>query len=132
MTTRKSPATSTQVQETPAPDQGSSNCSVNRVTLVGRLVADPSGHTTSSGIAVTTVRIATNERGSAEFHDVVLWRQLAEFATTYLGKGRLVYIEGRLQARTWQAADGSARRTVEVIASRLQALSRRPVEEKAS
>lgn len=65
------------------------------------------------------------------FHDVVLWRQLAEFATTHLGKGRLVYIEGRLQVPTWQAADGSARRTVEVIASRLKGLSRRP-EEKAS
>ena len=43
---------------------------------------------------------AFRTQGSAEFHDVVLWRQLAEFATTYLGKGRLVYIEGRLQART--------------------------------
>lgn len=100
MTTRKSPATATQVHDAPAQEQRSDNGSVNRVTLVGRLVADPTAHTTLSGIPVTTVRIATNDRGSAEFHDVVLWRQLAEFATTYLGKGRLVYIEGRLQART--------------------------------
>lgn len=132
MTTRKTPAPSPEVEETPAPEQRSSTGSVNRVTLVGRLVADPTARTTPSGIPVTTVRIATNERGSAEFHDVVLWAQLCTFAKTYLGKGRLVYVEGRLQSRTWQAADGSSRRTVEVVANRLQALSRRPAEEQAS
>ena len=54
---------------------------------------------------------------------MVLWGQLADFATSYLGKGRLVYVEGRLQSRQWQATDGSTRRTVEIVANRLQALS---------
>jgi single-strand DNA-binding protein len=55
---------------------------------------------------------------------VLLWAQLADFAMSYLGKGRLVYIEGRLQSRQWKATDGTTRRTVEIIANRLQALSK--------
>jgi single-strand DNA-binding protein len=98
--------------------------SVNQVTLIGRLVAAPELRETGSGKHVTTVRVATNGKTHAEFHDVVLWGLLADFATSYLGKGRLVYIEGRLQSRQWQATDGSARRTVEIVANRLQALSR--------
>ena len=97
--------------------------SVNQVTLIGRLVAAPKLRHTASGKSVTTVRIATNGKTNAEFHDVVLWGQLADFATKYLGKGRLVYVEGRLQSRQWQAADGSTRRTVEIVANRLQALT---------
>ena len=97
--------------------------SVNQVTLIGRLVAAPELRETASGKHVTTARVATNGRNQAEFHDVVLWGQLADFATSYLAKGRLVYVEGRLQSRQWQAADGSTRRTVEIVASRLQALS---------
>ncbi len=97
--------------------------SVNQVTLIGRLVAAPELRETASGKHVTTVRVATNGKSHAEFHYVVLWDQLADFACQYLGKGRLVYIEGRLQSRQWQATDGSTRRTVEIVANRLQALS---------
>ena len=96
---------------------------VNQVTLIGRLVAAPELRETGSGKHVTTVRIATNGKSHAEFHDVVLWGQLADFATSYLGKGRLVYVEGRLQSRQWQATDGTTRRSVEIVANRLQALS---------
>jgi single-strand DNA-binding protein len=96
---------------------------VNQVTLIGRLVAAPELRKTTSGKDVTTVRVATNGKSHAEFHDVVLWGQLATFACQYLGKGRLVYIEGQLQIRQWQATDGSTRRTVEIVANRLQALS---------
>ena len=71
---------------------------------------------------ITTARVATNGR-TIEFHDVVLWGQMAEFACTHLGKGRLVYVEGRPQSRLWQATDGSTRRSVEIVANRLQALS---------
>jgi single stranded DNA-binding protein len=60
------------------------------------------------------------------FHIMVLWRQHADFAVTYLTKGRQVYIEGRLQGRTWEAADGSQRRTVEVVADSFKALSPKP------
>ena len=98
--------------------------SVNQVTLIGRLVAAPELRETGSGKSVTTIRVATNGKSHAEFHDVVLWGQLASFACSYLGKGRLVYIEGRLQSRQWQATDGSTRRTVEIVANRLQALSK--------
>ena len=98
--------------------------SVNQVTLIGRLVATPELRETSSGKHVTTVRVATNGKTHAEFHDVVLWGQLADFATTHLGKGRQVYVEGRLRCRQWQATDGSTRRTVEIVANRLQALSK--------
>ena len=100
--------------------------SVNRVTLVGRLVATPELRETGSGIHVTTVRVATNDREQAEFHDVVLWRQHADFAVNYLTKGRLVYVEGRLQGRTWEATDGTQRRSVEIVADRFQALSSKP------
>jgi len=98
--------------------------SVNQVTLIGRVVAAPELRETVSGKQVTTVRVATNGKSHAEFHDVVLWGQLASFACQYVGKGRLVYIEGRLQSRQWQDADGGTRRTVEIVASRLQALSK--------
>lgn len=74
-------------------------------------------------VHLTTVRIATNDREQPEFHDVVLWRQHADFATKYMTKGRLAYIEGRQQSRTWEAADGSKRRTVEVVADTFKALS---------
>jgi len=97
--------------------------SVNQVTLIGRLVAAPELRETASGKHVTTVRVATNGKSHAEFHSVVLCGQLADFATSYLGKGRPVYVEGRLQTRQWQANDGTTRRTVEIIANRLQALS---------
>ena len=62
--------------------------SVNQVTLMGRLVATPELRETGSSKHVTTVRVATNGKTHAEFHDVVLWGQLADFATKYLGKGR--------------------------------------------
>jgi single-strand DNA-binding protein len=86
---------------------------VNQVTLIGRLVAAPELREPGSGKHVTTVRVATNSKSHVEFHDVVLWGQLAECATKYLAKGRQVYVE-----------DGCTRRTVEIVASRLQALSK--------
>ncbi|HXY43673.1 MAG TPA: single-stranded DNA-binding protein [Acidimicrobiales bacterium] len=111
-----------------APVAASRGDSVNQVTLIGRLAA-PELRETASGKHVTTVRVATNGKSHAEFHDVVLWGQLADFATTYLGKGRLVYVEGRLQSRQWQTTDGSTRRTVEIVANRLQALSSKSASE---
>ncbi len=119
------PSNKTTSPKSPAAETASTSRgdSVNQVILIGRLVAAPEMRETASGKHVTTVRVATNGKTHAEFHDVVLWNQLAEFTCQYLGKGRLVYIEGRLQSRQWQAMDGSTRRTVEIVASRLQALS---------
>ncbi len=118
--------------ETTETKRSSTGTSVNRVILVGRLVATPELRTTASGLHVTTVRIATNDREQPEFHDVVLWRQQAEFATKYMTKGRLAYVEGRQQSRTWEAADGSKRRTVEVVADTFKALSAKRQSETAA
>src|SRR5580692_10139223 len=129
-------ASKTLNQETPtesAPTgKTSRGTSVNRVILVGRLVATPQLRETGNGIHVTTVRVATNDREQAEFHDVVLWRQMADFAAQYMTKGRLVYVEGRIQGRTWEAADGTQRRSVEVVADRFQALTGRQATEIAA
>jgi single-strand DNA-binding protein len=76
-----------------------------------------------------SIRVATNDRQEPEFHDCVLWRQLAEFAGQYLAKGRLVYVQGRLHGRSWQAENGTTRRSVEVIAEDLQVLDRPPAKD---
>ena len=113
----------------PTNDRTARSDSVNQVILIARFVATPELRHTASGKSVTTARVATNGRTSAEFHDVVPWGQMAEFACTHLGKGRLVYVEGRLQSRQWQATDGSTRRSVEIVANRLQALSSKSASE---
>jgi single-strand DNA-binding protein len=103
---------------------------INVVVLVGRLVADPELKYTPSGVAVATFRIAVDRRPNsqgvkeADFINIVAWRQSAEFAANYLGKGRLVAVEGRLQIRNWVAQDGSKRSTAEVVANELRGLDR--------
>jgi len=104
---------------------------LNRIILIGRVANDPELKYTPSGVAVSTFRVAvnrpfTNAQGEreADFIDVVAWRQSAEFAANYLGKGRLVAVEGRLQIRSYQAQDGSRRRVSEVVCDNLKALDR--------
>ncbi len=96
---------------------------LNRVILMGRLVADPELKTTGSGISVTSFRIAVDrsyvkqgEERKADFIDIVCWRQTAEFVCRYFGKGSMIALEGQLQTRTYQAKDGSNRYVTEVIA----------------
>ena len=132
MTSKPRTTKTTTTTEPDATKTYSRGTSVNRITLAGRLVADPQLRSTASGVSVTTVRLATNDRDRVEFHDVVLWRQLAEFAAKYMTKGRRAYVEGRVQTRTWEAADGSKRRAVEVIADRFQALSPKRAEPTAA
>lgn len=102
---------------------------INRVVLTGRLANDPELRYTPSGVAVTTFRLAVdraraNPDGTreADFFTVVAWQKSAEFAANYLSKGRMVGVDGRLQARTWVAQDGQKRSTVEVVAERLSFL----------
>jgi len=116
------PITAAPVREdtTPARFRGPS---LNRSSLLGRLCADPELKYTSTGIAVARLRIVTNDRQAAEFHDVIVWRQLAEIAAKHLAKGHLVYVEGHLHGRTWQGQDGTTRRSVEVVAENLQILT---------
>jgi single-strand DNA-binding protein len=77
---------------------------------------------------VAALRMVMNDRDEPEFLDVVAWRELAETAAKYLAKGRLVLVEGRLHAHSWQAENGTTRRTVEVAAGAIQFLTPPPRE----
>jgi single-strand DNA-binding protein len=105
---------------------------INRVVLVGNIANDPELKYTPSGVAVANFRVAVNrtrpsQQGEreADFIPIVAWRQNAEFAANYLNKGRVVAIEGRIQVRSWQTQDGQRRRSVEVVADRVQGIGRR-------
>lgn len=112
--------------------------SLNRVMLIGRCTADPEMRYLPSGQPVTQLRIATNRYGSSQdgerreftdYHDVVVWnmgqRKLAELAGQFLRKASLVYIEGRLQTRSWDGQDGQKRYRTEVNATDIQFLDSR-------
>lgn len=96
---------------------------INRVVLMGRLVANPELKTTASGVSVTSFRIAVDkgyvkagEERQADFFDIVAWRYNAEFVCKHFRKGSLIAIDGTLQSRTYKATDGSNRYVVEVVA----------------
>jgi single-strand DNA-binding protein len=104
---------------------------LNSVNLVGRLTRDPELRYTASGKAVTGFTLAVqrsfeNAQGEREvdFIDVVAWGGLAETCGSHLAKGRLVTVEGRLQARTWEGKDGMRHKTVEVVAHSIHFLDR--------
>ncbi len=105
--------------------------SLNRVVLIGRLTKDPELRFTPDGTPVTTLRLAVSRPSSkegqpaADFFNVVVWRKLAELCSEYLGKGRLVAVEGRLRRREWKTAEGQPRSDVEVVATNVQFLDRK-------
>lgn len=105
--------------------------SVNRVVLVGRLTRDPELRQTTTGRQVCNFGIAVQKQrkpqdGSpdADFFNIVAWGQTADFVTQYLHKGRLVAVDGRLQARRYTTQDGAQRDIVEVVADNVQGLDR--------
>lgn len=104
--------------------------SLNRVCLIGRLTRDAELRTTSSGKEVASFSIAVDRRGrsgedkTADFFRVTAWEQSARFVCQYLGKGRLIAVEGRLQSRKYTASDGTERESVEVVAESVQGLDR--------
>lgn len=107
--------------------------SVNKVILVGNLGKDPEVRHTQSGSAVATFSIATNESWNnregqkeerTEWHRVVVFGKLADICGQYLKKGKQVYIEGRLQTRSWDDRDGNKRYTTEIVASNMTMLGR--------
>ena len=116
---------------------------LNKVMLIGRLTRDPEMRYTPSGAPVTSFSLATNRYGQTtdgekkeytDYHNVVVWnigkRNLAEIAGQYLHKGSLVYVEGRLQTRSYDDRDGVRRWATTIVVNRLQALdSRRPAAE---
>lgn len=97
----------------------------NKVILLANVGQEPEVKHTSGGAAVTTLSVATNEvwkdndgnkQERTEWHRVILWRKLAEIAGEYIKKGSKVYIEGRLQTRSWEDKDGVKKYTTEIIA----------------
>lgn len=106
---------------------------VNRVILVGRVATDPMLRYTPDGTPVANFRIAVPRRArgpsgqrEADFFDIVVWEQRAEFCGQYVTKGRLIAVQGRLQERTFFTQDGQRRRVVEIVADDVQLLDRPP------
>jgi single-strand DNA-binding protein len=110
---------------------------VNKVILVGNLGRDPEIRTLESGVKIARFSLATtesyNDRNTGqrvdqtEWHNVVLWRGLAEIAEKYLRKGNQVYIEGKLQTRSYQDKDGITKYSTEVVGLNMNMLGGRPV-----
>ena len=108
---------------------------VNKVILIGNLGADPEVRYTPDGAPVANFNLATseswNDRSSGEkqerteWHRLVVWRKLAEIAGQYLKKGSKIYIEGKLQTRSWEDQSGQKRYTTEVVVNELQMLDSR-------
>lgn len=101
-----------------------SRASLNKVLLIGNLTRDPELRYTPSGAAVCTFGIATNryyvasdgqKKEETEFIKIVSWNKLAELCSQLLAKGRKVYVEGRLQTRSWETPDGQNKQTTEVV-----------------
>ena len=106
---------------------------LNKAMIIGRLTKDPEGRTTPQGTAVATFSVATNfvwndasgqKQEKVEYHDIVVWRRLAEICTQYLKKGSKVYLEGRLETRNWEGQDGVRRYRTEIVADNLIMLDR--------
>ncbi len=99
---------------------------VNKVILIGNLGNDPEQRTTSSGKAVTSFRIATSEKWTDQsgqtqtktnWHNIVVWGKRAEACARYLAKGRRVYVEGKLENRSYEDKEGITRYVTDIVAS---------------
>ena len=108
--------------------------SINKVILIGNLGQDPELRYTSAGVAVATFTLATNESwkdqdGNAQertqWHNLVAWRKLAEICGEYLKKGARIYIEGRLQYRTYDDKNGVKRYVTEIVLDQMMMLDSR-------
>lgn len=106
---------------------------LNRATIIGNVTRDPEVRTIASGQSVCSFGVATNmqwtdssgqKQQRAEFHNLVAWGKLAEICGQYLGKGRKVYVEGRLQTREWEGQDGQKRNRTEIVADNMILLDR--------
>lgn len=108
--------------------------SVNKVILIGNLGKDPEVRYLEGGTAVATFSLATSETyknrngeltSTTDWHNIVVWRKLAEITEKYLKKGNKVYVEGKLKTRSWQDQDGNTKYTTEVVADNLTMLGGR-------
>ena len=105
---------------------------INKVIIVGRLGADPEMKQIGSGSTVTRLNVATSEswtdkqsgqkQEKTEWHRITVWGKLAEICGKHLSKGRQVYVEGRLQTRSWEDQQGQKRYATEIVANTVQFL----------
>lgn len=109
--------------------------SLNKVMIIGNLTRDVELKTIASGQPVATFGVATGraytdknnaKQEETEFHNIVAWGKLAEICSQYIGKGRKVYVEGRLRTREWEGQDGIKRQRTEIIAENVIMLDRAP------
>ena len=114
---------------------------VNKVILVGNLGKDPEVKYLDNGVAVANFSLATTENyknkegekvSQTEWHNIVLWRGLAEVAEKYLKKGASVYIEGKIKTRKWEDKDGNTRYNTEILADNMTMLGSKSTSESAS
>ena len=107
---------------------------INKVILIGNVGADPEVRYLDGGVAVARFSLATtevynNKNGEqvrqTEWHNIVLWRGLAQIAEKYVKKGMLLYIEGRLRTRNWEDQNGVKRYTTEIYGDNMQMLTRK-------
>lgn len=110
---------------------------LNKAMIIGRLTRDPEVRTTPNGAKVASFGLATNFRWTdatgqkkeqVEYHNIVVWRKLADVVEQYLKKGSQVYVEGRLQTRTWDGQDGKKNYRTEIIVDNLIMLGRAPAQ----
>ena len=110
---------------------------MNKVMLIGNVGVDPEVRYIDQGVAVASIRLATTERGytlkngtqvpdQTEWHNIVLWRQLAETVEKYVHKGDKLYIEGKLHTRSYDDRSGNKRYVVEIWADAMEMLSPKP------
>jgi single-strand DNA-binding protein len=102
---------------------------LNKAMILGNLTRDPESRTTPSGQTVTTFGVATNrfytdqnkqKQQKVEFHNIVAWGRLGDICAQYLKKGQLVFVEGRIETRSWDAQDGTKKFRTEIIADNMQ------------
>ncbi|MGI4022224.1 MAG: single-stranded DNA-binding protein [Janthinobacterium lividum] len=106
---------------------------INKVILVGHLGKDPEYRHLEDGVAVASFPLATSEIilkdgkriESTEWHNIVLWRGLADIAQQLLAKGKLVYIEGKLKTRSFESKEGIKKYTTEIVAENFKLLGRK-------
>jgi single-strand DNA-binding protein len=114
---------------------------VNKVILVGNLGKDPEVKYLDNGVAVANFSLATTENyknkqgervSQTEWHNIVLWRGLAEVAEKYLKKGSSIYIEGKIKNRKWEDKDGNTRYNTEILGDNMTMLGTKPSTEETS
>ncbi|MSQ15247.1 MAG: single-stranded DNA-binding protein [Dehalococcoidia bacterium] len=107
---------------------------LNKVMIIGNVGREPEMRFTANGTAVTTFTVAVNRVGGGqdnerreetEWFRIVTWEKLAENCNQYVSKGKRLYVEGRLQTRSWEGNDGQKRYTTELVASNVIFLDRR-------